>query len=637
MNRPFFSQTYTGTPIVGYQDGPLYNAQFSRPFGITFSSGDFYVTDRSAPTSIRKINKQGVTSLKWSNTNQELLHPTCTIERNGFYFIADRGHDKIRYLVPETGTLKTLLLQNIKAPNQLCFLNEDLLVLDQSQLLKATLHISKAEVTVLGVTIITQNLKRPEGLLYHQGNIYISNTLNHQILKLSLDSGQIEVFAGNRAGFTDGPALQAQFRSPTALSALNDRIFVSDRDNHTIRVIRNGIVESLSVGGARGYQNGAYDVMKFSEPHGLCAIQKGFYIQLFVCDVKNACIRVLANARSEDAFDDLEHAEEGFTTNQQEDINESEQKFVKIDESQNQDLSVNLQTQDIQLRDFSTLNKQKKQLKKADYAYIHPYAAFTQIMKNNSFDMVNFQRLFAASKFLETKDIIEFLCTYNQDLIYPLAMAYFNYYEVLIEAINKNVQLDKNLKTILVLRNLLVYGLLTYKAQLFRSLISTPNAHSFLLCTLSKSLICTKTRISVNGEIIDLTKNGEFRNNKIQYGKKMLFQFEIQLTYKSTDKEDEMQFEIDISSPVLSLQSKTHYFGLQKFQTYQQGIGKIDLQVNGIEAVKDSKLAFQVNVKVGSKKQNIKVRFSGDQAVKVQDSVSRIMQLQQQHVLITID
>lgn len=71
-----------------------------------------------------------------------------------------------------------------------------------------------------------------------QGNIFIADTFNHRIRRLS-SSGILSTIAGDgTGGFSGdgGPALQARFRSPSSLAVDEaGNIYVADLDNHRIR------------------------------------------------------------------------------------------------------------------------------------------------------------------------------------------------------------------------------------------------------------------------------------------------------------------------------------------------------------------------------------------------------------------
>lgn len=71
------------------------------------------------------------------------------------------------------------------------------------------------------------------------GNVLVADTYNHAVRMVSPD-GRVTTVAGNNyAGFKEGPAASVQFDHPTDVAVASDgRIYVADRQNHRIRVLR---------------------------------------------------------------------------------------------------------------------------------------------------------------------------------------------------------------------------------------------------------------------------------------------------------------------------------------------------------------------------------------------------------------
>lgn len=83
-----------------------------------------------------------------------------------------------------------------------------------------------------------------------RGNIFVADTLNHVIRRIDHASGRVTTVAGmpGNAGFFDGMAARALFNSPMGIAVSPDgrTIYVSDTNNHLIRVIENNMVRTLS-------------------------------------------------------------------------------------------------------------------------------------------------------------------------------------------------------------------------------------------------------------------------------------------------------------------------------------------------------------------------------------------------------
>ena len=89
------------------------------------------------------------------------------------------------------------------------------------------------------------------------GSLFIADTLNHRIRKVS-PSGLITTVAGNGvAGFSgdNGPAISASLNFPYGLAAdAGGNIFIADASNHRIRKLNtNGTITTVAGNGIRGF------------------------------------------------------------------------------------------------------------------------------------------------------------------------------------------------------------------------------------------------------------------------------------------------------------------------------------------------------------------------------------------------
>ncbi len=96
---------------------------------------------------------------------------------------------------------------------------------------------------ILGFTDGTSTQSRlnfPTGITVDgEGNVIVADTYNHALRMIAAD-GRVTTLAGNNtAGFQDGPAASLLFDQPTDVAVGTDgRIYVADRQNHRIRVLR---------------------------------------------------------------------------------------------------------------------------------------------------------------------------------------------------------------------------------------------------------------------------------------------------------------------------------------------------------------------------------------------------------------
>ncbi|WP_137940087.1 gluconolaconase [Chitinivorax sp. B] len=134
----------------------------------------------------------------------------------------------------------------------------------------------------------------PSGLaLDATGNLYVADTGNHAIRKIT-PQGVVSTVAGTgQPGLRDGPATAAQFNGPLAVAVGRDgSLYVADTYNDRIRVIQpDGNVTTLAGGPHPGHQDGPGGNALFDMP---CALALDHAGNLWIADTRNRAIRKLA-------------------------------------------------------------------------------------------------------------------------------------------------------------------------------------------------------------------------------------------------------------------------------------------------------------------------------------------------------
>ena len=138
----------------------------------------------------------------------------------------------------------------------------------------------------------------PSGLaLDATGNLYVADTGNHAIRKVT-PAGVVSTLAGTGTpGFRDGPGRQAQFDGPmgVAIDAAG-RVIVADAYNDRIRAIApDGTVTTLAGGPAPGDVDGPGAQARFDTP---CAVLVDTLGRIVVADTRNDALRAIDAAGS---------------------------------------------------------------------------------------------------------------------------------------------------------------------------------------------------------------------------------------------------------------------------------------------------------------------------------------------------
>jgi hypothetical protein len=122
------------------------------------------------------------------------------------------------------------------------------------------------------------------------GNVFVADTLNHQIRKIN-SSGVVTTFAGNgQQGSANGTGIDASFNGPRAIAVdSSGNVYVADDLNNLIRKIKpSGLVTTLAGTGQLSSVNGTGTDASFNRPRGITVDKSG---NLFVADSYNHLIR----------------------------------------------------------------------------------------------------------------------------------------------------------------------------------------------------------------------------------------------------------------------------------------------------------------------------------------------------------
>ncbi|MDT3403538.1 NHL domain-containing protein [Mucilaginibacter terrae] len=136
----------------------------------------------------------------------------------------------------------------------------------------------------------------PQGIAVDgQGNIYVADSYNHIIRKVT-PAGVVSTFAGSSTvGFAAGTAATAQFYSPQGIAVdANSNVYVTDQGNNAVyKITQAGVVTILAGDGTPGVSDGTGSSARFNAPQGIAADAQG---NVFVADRNNHRIRKITSA-----------------------------------------------------------------------------------------------------------------------------------------------------------------------------------------------------------------------------------------------------------------------------------------------------------------------------------------------------
>ncbi len=132
------------------------------------------------------------------------------------------------------------------------------------------------------------------GAIDSSGNVYVADTYNQRIRKIT-SAGVVTTLAGTgTAGFMDGAGNVAQFNFPYGVAVDNSGfVYVADQSNHRIRKITStGVVSTLAGTGTAGNMDGAGNAALFRSPGGVAVDGSG---NVYVADTYNHRIRKITS------------------------------------------------------------------------------------------------------------------------------------------------------------------------------------------------------------------------------------------------------------------------------------------------------------------------------------------------------
>lgn len=273
--------TVAGTaPHAGSANGPGDAARFDGPAGAAVIGDNVFVADTNNHT-IRKITSAGdVTTLAGlagtpgtTDDPPRFRFPGGVAALGSDLFVADSRNHTIRK-VTAAGVVTTLAG-------------------------------SPGATGVVDDTGSAARFNNPQGIVALGGDLYVADTGNHTVRKVTA-AGVVTTLAGlgGTPGSTDGTGGvggTARFDSPQGIAAIGTNLFVADTGNHTVRRVTtpSGLVTTFAgSAGEAGFADAQGDSARFSSPAGIGAIGS----VLYVADPGNHAVRTISTTRTVRTF-----------------------------------------------------------------------------------------------------------------------------------------------------------------------------------------------------------------------------------------------------------------------------------------------------------------------------------------------
>ena len=270
-------QTVIGSGIQGLADGVLEGAQFNRPQGLALFGEMLYVADTENHAiryvdlevgiveTIAGTGYQGVGHVEGGAALEVNLRSPWDLALAGrSLHVAMAGSHQIWTLNLDTHIMQATVGVGVEGlvdgppeeavlaqPSGICA-DEDYVLFfvdSESSSVRFADSLSAHQVATFagdGLFVFgdvdgeasVARFQHPLGIDYLGGHLFVADTYNHKIRRLGTETLTVSTLAGNgELGAQDGPMRSASFYEPGGVCATDDRIYVADTNNNTIRVI----------------------------------------------------------------------------------------------------------------------------------------------------------------------------------------------------------------------------------------------------------------------------------------------------------------------------------------------------------------------------------------------------------------
>ena len=264
-----------GSGEIGFKDGSFETAAFNHPQGMALDGSVLYVAD-TENHAIRAIDLARRTVATIAGTGEQLQHrvtfggqgkdialssPWDLTMQNGILYIAMAGPHQLWQMNPKTGGIAPyagsgrearidgrLAEAALAQPSGITSDGKKLYFADSevSSIRSADLDPNGRVDTIVGEDLFefgdrdgkgpVVRLQHPLGVVYSDGWLYVADTYNNKIKRVSAKERTSETFVGTgENGMQDGD--RATLNEPSGVSVAFGKLYVADTNNHLIRIV----------------------------------------------------------------------------------------------------------------------------------------------------------------------------------------------------------------------------------------------------------------------------------------------------------------------------------------------------------------------------------------------------------------
>jgi len=278
-----------GSGEIGFKDGSFETAAFNHPQGMTLDGNVLYLAD-TENHAIRAIDFATRTVATIAGTGEQLQRrvtfggqgkdialssPWDLTIQNGILYIAMAGPHQLWQMNPKTGGIAPyagsgrearidgrLAEAALAQPSGITSDGRKLYFADSevSSIRSADLDPNGRVETIVGEDLFefgdrdgkgsVVRLQHPLGVVYSDGWLYVADTYNNKIKRVSAKERTSQTFVGTgKNGMQDGD--RATLNEPGGLSVAFGKLYVADTNNHLIRVVdlKTRLTETLQIKG----------------------------------------------------------------------------------------------------------------------------------------------------------------------------------------------------------------------------------------------------------------------------------------------------------------------------------------------------------------------------------------------------